>query len=122
MKWMFSILLACGEKEDTAAQQSSTEPSDDGVDIDCSTLSVEECGTQDSCALIRAREITVDVEEDCYSVSESTIEVGCHSAEMGCTEAEEYAQDPAVGECTWFSNGCLPTGWESCEMSMEQCS
>lgn len=118
---IFSILLACGDKEDTSKQQPSTEPSDDVVSSDCETLSVEECGVQDSCTVILAREITVDVEQDCYSISETTIEVGCQSAGLGCTDAIVYAQDPAIEECTWFSSGCLPTGWESCEMAMEEC-
>ncbi len=125
---LLSTLLACGEKEDTASEpaiEPSTEPSseDTATDIliDCIELSVDQCGERSDCAIITGREITVDQDNTCFTVSDTTIELGCHSADIGCTEAEEYAMDPAVGECTWFSNGCLPTGWESCSMEMEQC-
>ena len=66
------------------------------------------------------RSISVDDANDCYTVATETTAMGCMSADMGCTEAITFAQEPE-GECTWFSNGCTPVGWESCELSMEEC-
>lgn len=123
--WM--VVFGCiiiekpNEKQESGLEAVEEDSSADTTEVNCSVLSVEECASMDSCAVIQGREITIDEENNCYFISEESIGLGCHSADMGCTEAEEYALDPAIGECTWFSNGCLPQGWESCSIAMEQC-
>ena len=134
MIWILGSLIACGSKEDTASEPASepsaevaAEPSgepaseDTSVDADCDTLDVDQCGERSDCAVISGREILVDETAECFTVSETTTPFGCMSTDIDCTEAIEFAQDPAVGECTWFSNGCLPINWESCQMEIEEC-
>ena len=115
------LLISCGEKDDSASLNLEEEARAD-IPVECDSLSIEVCSQTESCAVIQGREITIDDQNNCYSIRAESIELGCHSADMGCTEAEEYALDPAVGECTWFSNGCLPQGWESCALDFPECS
>lgn len=163
---LLSTFLACGDKEDTATAEPSTEPSTetdtdtgesetaepstepdtdepdtdepdtdesdtdepdtDEPDTDpvgaCDVLSIDECGVRSDCALIYGTEIAVDTTNNCYDLAEEAAAFGCMSADMMCTEAITYAQDPSVGECTWFSNGCIPTGWDSCSIPTEECN
>ncbi len=146
MMWILGALIACGEKEDTASEpasepateasaepsaEPSTEPSGEPgpepssedtaeIEIDCMELDVDACDARPDCVTIVGRSINVDDANDCYTVATETTPVGCMSADMGCTEAITFAQEPE-GECTWFSNGCTPAGWESCELPMEEC-
>ena len=84
-------------------------------------MSIDECGVRSDCALIYGAEIAVDTANNCFTMAEAAA-FGCMSADMMCTEAITYAQDPSVGECTWFSNGCIPTGWVSCSVPAEECN
>jgi hypothetical protein len=121
--------MGCGEKEDTAEPiiEASPEPTgepageDTGLIGDCWDLDVEQCGYRSDCTEIQGREVMVDDANQCYTLSDEKMSVGCMPIDVGCTEAIEFAQDPAVGECTWFSNGCLPIEWETCTIELEEC-
>jgi len=102
------------------------DPDTDEPDTDpvgsCDVLSIDECGVRSDCALIYGTEMAVDTTNNCYELAEEAAAFGCMSADMMCTEAITYAQDPSAGECTWFSNGCIPTGWVSCSVPTEECN
>lgn len=141
------MFAACGEKEDTATTEPSTEVEPtldtgsgdtnsgdtdsgdtDSGDTDtgsteiqrCEILSVDTCGERSDCTIIQGVEMVVNEQEQCYSLGDS-IDVGCMAADMMCTEAIAFAADPNGGECTWFNNGCFPYQWETCEQSLPEC-
>jgi len=113
--------------ESDTDEPDTDEPDTDEPDTDdpvgsCDVLSIDECGVRSDCALIYGTEMAVDTTNNCYELAEEAAAFGCMSADMMCTEAITYAQDPSAGECTWFSNGCIPTGWVSCSVPTEECN
>ena len=80
---------------------------------DCTTLSVEACTDYDGCTYSWGRERTEDLQNQCYTLGEST-PIGCLSANEACEPVVLNVEDPDSSSCYQVVSGCTPPGWGYC--------
>lgn len=100
------LAAGCGEKEDDTSTTSAA----------CEALDVDACAADSACTVISGRPLQTDTEsgEACVDFGDAAVPLGCMRASDGCDAAETLGT--AGGACThWFSSGCLPEGWSTCE-------
>ena len=110
--WFSSTCIPEGWSEQTELNSYSEGCSQ--PNIDCYSLSVSECGSEESCTLISGFERIEDTTEECYRLSDMT-SVGCMPANEACEPVVVNMQDPSSGSCFQINHGCTPTGWSVCE-------
>ena len=87
---------------------SSVEPSA------CGDMSITECETNDSCAVIYASQVIL-YEDECFAWANSIESVGCMDIALDCGQAFTYAASPEdPSGCYGFTNTCIPQGWGDC--------
>ena len=88
-----------------------------GVDLDCVSMSIDECEAADQCSVVTASQVILNEEEECFAWANSIEKVGCINIDMGCGDAITYAESPDTpGECYGFTNTCIPDGWTDCSL------
>ena len=81
----------------------------------CWDISVEACSDRTDCIPISGLELDINYDLECYQEGDY-IAVGCMPADIGCDDAITYASSPIAEECMMFYSGCIPNGWESCDL------
>ena len=116
---LFSLLLFIGCSDDTKSSDSGDSP----ISLDCSALSVEECGNQTECSLILAQAMQGTSDGTFCIDWEAEMEgVGCTASQSSLT-VETYASHPDAPETCWyFRSGTIPEGWIECEGATGECS
>lgn len=87
----------------------------------CEDLDVAACSTDSACVVISGKDLVVDGDDVCYDNSAELKEVGCMDKDTGCGDAETFARPSADDACMYFSDTCIPKGWEICAEAIEDC-
>ena len=116
---LFSIAFFMGCSDDNKSDDSG----DFQGSVDCSLLTVEECGNQSECSMITAQQM-IRTEEGtlCIDWEAAMEDVGCTGHTSALT-VETYAAPPdAPEDCWFFRDATIPEGWLDCESVIGECS
>jgi hypothetical protein len=80
-------------------------------DPNCSELTADECGTNDSCEGIIGTPQYEDSENACFHEGDPSI-LGCMDAGTNCDTAMIFGMDPSTSDLALFPTSCIPNGWE----------
>lgn len=80
-------------------------------DPNCSELTADECGVNDSCEGIIGTPQYEDTENACFYEGEPT-NLGCMDAGINCDTAMIFGMDPSTSDLALFPTSCIPNGWD----------
>ena len=102
------------DADGSATGDDGSTDADGSVGTPCAELDSSTCRADDTCVVIFGLTPATDGDIECIDHSLPARAVGCMDVGTACGEAETYAMDPIAGTCMWFSDTCVPEGWESC--------